>query len=316
MKIQNILLVGYGSMGKIHKRIIEENDKSNLYGIVDTSFKKNHETKDGIEYFNNLNLLNLENGEVDAVVISSTTSSHFEIAEKFLLKKIPVLLEKPISTNKDEIKILLDLASNLDSVFRCGLIEIYNPIFKYIKLLDLKNIISIHIYRHSQKIAEDRKLDDVLFDLTLHDISVISYLFDSPELNLVGGNFNSINNNIESADLMYTFGKTNLLISSSRQSQLKVRKWDIVTEDKLYQIDLIKKNIDIYESGEINYPDQKILSSNSNLSSMSFTNYVETAQIQLSQFIKNIEIGRLDIHHIETVKYSHNSIMSINDQKL
>jgi hypothetical protein len=49
---------------------------------------------------------------------------------------------------------------------------------------------------------------------------------------------------------------------------------------------------------------------------MSFTNYVETAQIQLSQFIKNIEIARLDIHHIETVKYSHNSIMSINDQKL
>lgn len=315
MKVQNILLVGYGNMGKIHKRIIQENNKSNLYGIIDTSFKINHETKDGIQYFNNFDLLNLENGEIDAVIISSTTSSHFQIAEKFIHKKIPVLLEKPISNNQDEIKRLLDLASNLESVFRCGLIEIYNPIFKYIKLLQLDNIISIHIYRHSQKIAENRKLDDVLLDLTLHDISVIGYLFDSPKLNLVGHNFNSVNNIIESADLLYDFGKTNLFISSSRQSQLKVRKWDILTEDKLYQIDLVTKNIDIYESGKINNPDQKILSSNSSLSSMSFANYVETAQIQLNEFIKNIEIGIQDEYHIEIVKFSHNLIMSIYDKE-
>ena len=37
----NILLIGLGNMGKIHKRVIENNNGINLYGIVDTSFKKN-----------------------------------------------------------------------------------------------------------------------------------------------------------------------------------------------------------------------------------------------------------------------------------
>ena len=44
MSLLNILLIGLGNMGKIHKRVIENNDDTNLFGIVDTSFKKKHET--------------------------------------------------------------------------------------------------------------------------------------------------------------------------------------------------------------------------------------------------------------------------------
>ena len=36
----NILLVGLGNMGKIHKRVIESNNNTNLVGVVDSSFKK------------------------------------------------------------------------------------------------------------------------------------------------------------------------------------------------------------------------------------------------------------------------------------
>ena len=146
----NILLIGLGNMGKIHKRVIENNSQTNLFGIVDTSFKKKHEKINGVEYFNEIQLVNLDDGLIDAVVISSTTRTHYKIAEKFLAKKIPVLLEKPISTEKNEIEELLNLAKAQNTIFRCGLIEIYNPIFNFIKELNLNDIISIHIYRHSQ----------------------------------------------------------------------------------------------------------------------------------------------------------------------
>ena len=62
MSLLNILLIGLGNMGKIHKRIIENNDDTNLYGIVDTSFKKKHETINGVEYFNELQLVDIDNG--------------------------------------------------------------------------------------------------------------------------------------------------------------------------------------------------------------------------------------------------------------
>ena len=100
----NILLIGLGNMGKIHKRVIENNSQTNLFGIVDTSFKKKHEKINGVEYFNEIQLVNLDDGLIDAVVVSSTTRTHYKIAEKFLAKKIPVLLEKPISTKKMKLK--------------------------------------------------------------------------------------------------------------------------------------------------------------------------------------------------------------------
>lgn len=304
----NILLIGLGNMGKIHKRVIENNDDTNLFGIVDTSFKKKHETINGVEYFNELQLVNLDDGMIDAVVISSTTSTHFEIAEKFLARRIPVLVEKPISTEKNEIKKLINFASDQDTILRCGLIEIYNPIFNYIKELNLDDIISIHIYRHSQPAPSQRELDNVLFDLTLHDISVLGYLFENPNLKPVGQNFNLVEDSIESADLLYSFEGINVFISTSRESQIKIRKWDILTKNKLYKIDLMQKAVDVYESGSVNYTPTNLLDSKVNHSALSFSNHTETAKIQLNEFINNIQNNSIDKNHIELVKYSHNEI--------
>lgn len=307
----NILLIGLGNMGKIHKRVIENNDDTNLFGIVDTSFKKKHETINGVEYFNELQLVNLDDGMIDAVVISSTTSTHFEIAEKFLARRIPVLVEKPISTEKNEIKKLINFASDQDTILRCGLIEIYNPIFNYIKELNLDDIISIHIYRHSQPAPSQRELDNVLFDLTLHDISVLGYLFENPNLKPVGQNFNLVEDSIESVDLLYSFEGINVFISTSRESQIKIRKWDILTKNKLYKIDLMQKAVDVYESGSINYTPTNLLDSKVNHSALSFSNHTETAKIQLNEFINNIQNNSIDKNHIELVKYSHNEINNL-----
>ena len=308
----NILLIGLGNMGKIHKRVIENNSQTNLFGIVDTSFKKKHEKINGVEYFNEIQLVNLDDGLIDAVVISSTTRTHYKIAEKFLAKKIPVLLEKPISTEKNEIEDLLNLASAQNTIFRCGLIEIYNPIFNFIKELNLNDVISIHVYRHSQPASPDRELDNVLFDLTLHDISVLGYLFENPNLQPVGQNFNIVKNSIESVDLLYSFEGINIFISTSRESQIKIRKWEILTKSKLYKIDLMQKSLDVYESGSINYTSTNLLDSKVNHSALSFSNHTETAKIQLNEFINNIQNNILDENHLELVKYSHNEIVNLN----
>ena len=86
----NILLIGLGNMGKVHKRVIENNDSTNLYGVVDTSFKKKHEIVDGLEYFNDFHLVNFDDELIDGVVISSTTNTHYEIAKQFLERNIAV----------------------------------------------------------------------------------------------------------------------------------------------------------------------------------------------------------------------------------
>ena len=309
----NLLLVGLGNMGKIHKRIIESNNNTNLFGVVDVSFQKKYEIKKGVKYYNNLNLVDFENEHIDGVIIASTTNSHYKIGKNILDLKLPLFIEKPVSINKKELNSLLNNAKRQNLVFRGGLIEIYNPIFQYIKELKLKDIISIHIFRHSQSVKNSRNLENVLFDLALHDISILGYLFNNPKLKLKGSNYSFNRKSMETADLMFKYNKSNIFISTSRESQLKIRKWNIQTKNKLYHIDLIQKNIDIYDSGSIKYPDANLLSLKSNHSTLSFANQTETAQIQLNEFIENIRKNKVDGKHLDLVKYSHNIVSDINN---
>jgi hypothetical protein len=102
------------------------------------------------------------------------------------------------------------------------------------------------------------------------------------------------------------------MISTSRESQLKIRTWEILTKNNLYKIDLMQKNIHVFDSGFTNSPDvNNLVTSNANYKSISFVNHPETAQIQLNSFIENIKQNELDLDHIENVKYSHENIYKI-----
>ena len=139
-------------------------------------------------------------------------------------------------------------------------------------------------------------------------------MFGNPDLQPIGQNLNLVQNSIESADLLYTFEGKNIFISTSRESQIKIRKWDILTKNKLYQIDLVQKSIDIYESGTVNFTPTNLLNSKVNHSRLSFVNHIETAQIQLNAFINNIHNNKLDENHLEIVKYAHDVIYNISDE--
>ena len=121
-----------------------------------------------------------------------------------------------------------------------------------------------------------------------------------------------LKDSIESVDLLYSFEGINIFISTSRESQIKIRKWEIITKSKLYKIDLMQKSLDIYESGSINYTPTNLLDSKVNHSVLSFSNHIETAKIQLNEFINNIQNNTLDENHLKLVKYSHNEIVNLN----
>ena len=311
MKNLNILLIGLGNMGKIHKRIIENTKNVSLVGILDSSFPKEVSINNKIKRYNKFSQIKFEDEKIDGVVISSTTATHYDLAKKILALNIPVFIEKPVSTKINEVKELVEIAKRKNIILRAGLIEIYNPIFSHIKKLDLKDIISIHVYRHSQKVDKDRKLENVMYDLALHDISVLFYLFGDINLKLTGILTSTKNKTVESSELLLNHKKMNLLISTSRQSQLKIRKWNILAHDKLYQIDLIEKKIDVYQSGSVKFPNSNLVSEKSYFSTLSFANQPETAQIQFNAFISNIIHGNVDKEHLNILKKSHDFVSKV-----
>ena len=97
MKKLNFLLIGLGQMGKIHQRVLNENSNTNLVVIVDSSFSKEHENIDGVDHFNKIDNVDFDKNDIDAVIISTTTDTHYEIAKKLINKNVPLLIEKPLS---------------------------------------------------------------------------------------------------------------------------------------------------------------------------------------------------------------------------
>ena len=305
-----ILLIGLGHMGNIHSRVISQNPATVLAGVVEPSNNRFSESLKNVKVFKNINDINFEIDAFDAAIISSNTGTHFDIANKLLSLGIPILIEKPMVKVSSELTKLINYSLKRNIPLRCGLLEIYNPIFTYINELKLKNILSINIYRHSQPII-NKKLDSIATDLTIHDISVLNYIFPNSDLKIKSFNKKTIKNEVEMVNFIANLGKLHLNISTNRLSHVKLRKWSILTMDKQYEIDLTNKVIDIYDSGKIENKGSEIIVSKSNHQKVSFVNSKEAAAIQLDAFVQNIQINKTDVKHIDLIRKTHNQVFKL-----
>ena len=107
MRKINISIVGTGLMGLQHIKAISKSHKANLHSIVDIS--KNAlslSKKYKAPLYSNVTEL-LQSKDLDAVIVATPNQLHETHTVSLLKKKIPVLLEKPISDNKKKKKKLL-----------------------------------------------------------------------------------------------------------------------------------------------------------------------------------------------------------------
>ncbi|KAA3658948.1 MAG: gfo/Idh/MocA family oxidoreductase [Calditrichaeota bacterium] len=117
----------------------------------------------------------LDKNSIDAVIISTPTKTHFEIAKKVLEAGLHVFVEKPLATSTQECQLLVDLAEKQRKILFVGHLFLYNTAVKKMKELvtsgDLGNI----CYINSQRLNLGPIRQDVnaLWDLAPHDISII-----------------------------------------------------------------------------------------------------------------------------------------------
>ena len=183
-------VIGVGSMGQNHARIYSE--ISNLEGVSDLNkeqLKIVSERYSTNAYSDYVELLE----QVDAVSIAVPTKYHFEVAHKAIKMGKHVLIEKPICDKTDKAKILVDLAKQKGTIIAVGHIERYNPVISFV-YEKLKNnywgdIISLSSKRLSSYPARIKDVN-IVYDLAIHDIDIISYLANSDfsQGRLISGN--------------------------------------------------------------------------------------------------------------------------------
>src|SRR2546429_5457807 len=92
-----IALVGAGSMGSLHARVVSQSERASLHAVIEP----NADTGKGLaERFDSTWHADLDGlAGADAVIIAAATEAHHDLAMAVLAQGLPLLLEKPVAAS-------------------------------------------------------------------------------------------------------------------------------------------------------------------------------------------------------------------------
>lgn len=124
----------------------------------------------------------LADPSLDAMVIATPATTHYELVKKCLQEGKSVLVEKPITTNSEQAEELIELADSLDLSLLVGHTFLYNAAVRkvksYIENGDLGQL--YYLYARRTNLGPIREDVNALWDLAAHDISIVHYLLGRP----------------------------------------------------------------------------------------------------------------------------------------
>ena len=243
-----ICLIGYGYWGKNLARVFGKD----LVGICDYNQDNLEKAKElyDVQYFSEWQDLYQSDLEYDTVAIATKADTHFDLANKFLINKKNIWLEKPACIKTKDIEQLIKIRGDkkvfVDHTF------VYHPAIQKIKSLD----IGTPLYYDSHRISLGlfQKDVDAILDLAIHDLSILDYLY--PDLVLDKRSIiknNHINDKANQSILNLKF--TNNFTATINVNWVSpVKKREIILSGSNSSIvfdDISVEKVKVYDTGEI-----------------------------------------------------------------
>lgn len=251
MKKIRVAVVGAGNMGKNHIRNYLKNDVVELVAISDPidSASEIIDPKTTRHYTSCDEMLNKE--QLDAVSIVVPTPMHYKIATQTIGRGIHTLLEKPIASTIAQANKLTMLAEEKNTIFTVGHIERYNPIVnKLYKLINSGRLgeISSIVCRRVGGFPAAQPSTDVVLDLAIHDVDIISYLMQGkPKLLAVHGSQTFHSSEIDSAEILLSYNGTSGFIQSNWVTPTKIRSIAVTGSNGYVEANYITQEMTLYE---------------------------------------------------------------------
>ena len=298
-------VIGAGHLGKIHLNILNKSDFE-LIGFYDTDVFNSEKLSQekGYFFFKELHLL-IE--KIDAAVIVSPTTTHFEIAKECIDKGKHIFVEKPLTNDSNEAKVIETMAMEKGIIGQVGFVERYNEAF-----------ISCREFIKNPKFIESHRLSDfnprgtdvsVIMDLMIHDIDIILSINKSniKKIDASGVSIISSTPDIANARLEFEDGCIANL-TSSRISLKKMRKTRIFQEDAYISINFLEKEFQVVKIRDKHKGEaESSLIVKNNLGEEKVI-FFENPKVQS---INSIEADLNDFYG--SIKYKNDSKVSLND---
>jgi predicted dehydrogenase len=260
----NFGVVGFGYWGPNLVRNLRGNPRCDMIKVCDTRSKQLKQVKDrypmeSVSVTKNYQDL-LIDPQINAIVVATPISTHFELARAALEHGKHVFVEKPLCHTADMAKSLVDLAEVKNLILMVGHTFLFSP--PVIKIRDLirENALGDIYFVNVQRVNLGLHQRDVsvLWDLGPHDISILLYWFGEVPLQVSAFGRDCVQKSIPDVafmNLQFPSG-TIVNLAMSWLSPSKLRQTIIVGEKKMlvYDDTEVQEKVKIYDKG-VNYRD-------------------------------------------------------------
>jgi predicted dehydrogenase len=241
-------VIGVGSLGRHHARILVKHPKSELKHIVDLDEKRGQKLAKeyGAAFCSDFNRII---PDINAAIIAVPTPNHYEIAKPLLENGIHCLVEKPFTLNVEQAHELIEIAKSKNLILQVGHIERFNPaIVAALPYISKPRFIEVN--RLGPYDARTSHIGVVL-DLMIHDIDMLFYLVKDKVVSFEahGAKILSDTEDIAKARIKYANGCI-ADVSASRVSLEKYRKIRIFEPSAYISIDYAGKSLKVYKKKE------------------------------------------------------------------
>lgn len=236
-------VVGVGYLGKSHARIYAGMPGVRLVGVADVNADTARDVgaQHGCAAYTDADEL-LD--KVDAVSIVVPTSLHLPVARPFLERGVHMLMEKPLASNLEEARALVELAERAGVIFQVGHLERFNA-GVMVLAERVTNPRFIEVHRLGPFVARATDVD-VVTDLMIHDIDIVLELVKSPIKSIAATGIPVITTHADIANARLEFENgavTN--VTASRVSNKKFRRIRVFGDAHYYGLDYIEQKLEM-----------------------------------------------------------------------
>jgi UDP-N-acetylglucosamine 3-dehydrogenase len=272
-------VIGTGFWGENQVRVLrQQNDSCRLLGICDLNEKRAREvgSKYGVPWYSDLSKF-LQLAGLEGVTVCTPTNTHFEVANRALEAGKHLLVEKPMTGDKDRAEKLVKAAGKAGRKLLVGFIERFNPGVGMVKeMLERKEAGQVILANGRRVTRWPVRIGDVgvIKDTAIHDIDIMRYLLRK-EVELVYAQTGSLKHSFEdSAEIMLQFDHgTTGFIDANWLTPRKVRTLIITGSEATINLDYISQEISVDDSEKTVKPTVK---------------WDEPLRLELENYIKTI----------------------------
>lgn len=246
MSLPRIALVGAGTMGSYHARVVSSSGRAKLARVIDSrkSVGETVATRFDTTWAPELGDLT----DIDAVIVAASTEAHDSLARAVLAAGKPLLVEKPVVNGLAATQDILDLSEKAGVPILCGLLERYNP-----AVLTARHFVEspVHVTATRHSPYAPRIRTGVAWDLLIHDVDLAINILGGAPTQTHGsvGYFHPDSvegaEDVATASLSFDGGQLAQL-SASRIGQRKDRTLLIHELDRMIEVDLLRRTVTVY----------------------------------------------------------------------